>query len=650
MEDGWHEVRYGRRRRRNRAPPGDWGRGRMGWKARAPSPSPRRWDQFPYPSRPAPPPLAAYFSGPQTRSYAAVTRTRPQHPRWWGDFSRDRGSEVRREAADPQFACLIRKLYKVLRMVHHLQNVAPRDDRSPPRMIGRMMDTLTGMIKPAAPSRQTMDLIEGNARNWGYTTCIILKEHYEAGLEDSLLDLVGSSTTGWKEAFQVASRWAKRNLPRITRAVVDHAEAVITTRLEGDGLPQSRAPQSGSSQPLAPQLPPPQISTPQPAVSQPLVPQAGPAQVPTTSVVEGTSSVMANVQPPVQQQPTVLKSVATNTSQGDDWTWTSLDREPPQEQRDISRSLRKDPSQQPEAGPPLQDIDPPQCQDVMTDLVPQAMVTRGPRLEESQGWANLDDQDILLVPERTASQLELEKLFDDLQAEEEREGAEILAAHSTAMEEDIARLTSGDDVVEAENVDEDEDEFERSFDYSRPRATFTVKRHKTTTNKMVDWDLEVHKKWVILGDSNLSRCPDFTQQDLQVDSFAGANFRHAESFIRRAWVRPGLVVEKVVLSFGINNRRNKPKETTIKSLQAAIRAVKSKFPYAQYWVSLINFSPGLDEVEKQNLLILNDHIHKNMPFVPLLPDRLFRTESDHVHWTTETAEAMLDHWIDGLNS
>lgn len=111
-----------------------------------------------------------------------------------------------------------------------------------------------------------------------------------------------------------------------------------------------------------------------------------------------------------------------------------------------------------------------------------------------------------------------------------------------------------------------------------------------------------------------------------------------------------LVVEKVVLSFGINSRANKCRETTVKNLQGALRSAKRKFPYAEVWIPLVNFSEGLPEEEKENLQTLNDHIERNMPYIDLLPDYEFSTGDDDVHWTTDTAQAMFNHWMRALNS
>ena len=54
-------------------------------------------------------------------------------------------------------------------------------------------------------------------------------KHYEASLDELLGELLALLTPDWKTAFEVAVRWAKQNLLRITREEIDHAEALITT-------------------------------------------------------------------------------------------------------------------------------------------------------------------------------------------------------------------------------------------------------------------------------------------------------------------------------------------------------------------------------------------------------------------------------------
>lgn len=68
---------------------------------------------------------------------------------------------------------------------------------------------------------------------------------------------------------------------------------------------------------------------------------------------------------------------------------------------------------------------------------------------------------------------------------------------------------------------------------STPKRNFRVKRHINTDRKMIDWSLLIEKKWIFLGDSNLSRIGEHRIPDLQINSFPGANFRHAEALMKK---------------------------------------------------------------------------------------------------------------------
>ncbi|KAK2872040.1 hypothetical protein Q8A73_024568 [Channa argus] len=172
-------------------------------------------------------------------------------------------------------------------------------------------------------------------------------------------------------------------------------------------------------------------------------------------------------------------------------------------------------------------------------------------------------------------------------------------------------------------------------------------RHLQTTKKLQDWGLSVGKKWLIMGDSNVSRFPPFQVPDLQIDSYPGATFRHAEVILTKATV--STAVEKVILSFGLNNRGQHVKGTTIKQLQSAVRAATNRFPHAEIWIPEINYDRTLPHREQSNLLSLNAHILRNYKYIPELPMDTFETEDDKVHWTRGTAARMLEHWCKSVN-
>lgn len=172
-------------------------------------------------------------------------------------------------------------------------------------------------------------------------------------------------------------------------------------------------------------------------------------------------------------------------------------------------------------------------------------------------------------------------------------------------------------------------------------------RHLNTNRKLQDWGLCVRKTNLILGDSNLSRFPPFQHQDLQIDSYPGATFRHAESVLRKAL--SNRAVKMVILAFGINSRNQKPHSTTIKQLQGALRVAKRKFPEATILVPELNFSDTLPQKEKSNLKVLNTYITTSCDYIPQLPNQDFRTDRDGVHWSHHTASRMLDHWLSQVN-
>ena len=588
FDDGWTLVRRGRRRQRTRQPYWDrMGDRSDGWTERAPPVSSRKGrDQFPYPSRPVPPPRTSRYVGPQSRSFASVVRQGNQRPARRFVSPRAEGSEqVRRQPADPQFRCLARKMHALIKMVHHLQNVAPKPGKPQPRMISRMVNILSTMIRPSSPTEKTVEMIKGNADNWGYTTLIILQDHYESGLEILLEEISGLLVQDWKSPFEVAVRWAKRNLPHVTQEVIDHVEALITARGDGNNQPQAGV------------------------TEQTHGPQQTTATVAT--MTEGTS----------QRTEQVSQSAQAEPHQDQDFQPPQM--EPPQEQR--QPSLR---------GPRGVVL----TEDLLLGIE-----------EESEG----DSPDSSMQRDFTESSIyaDLEDLFGCTPVRDTGAPAVLAPMRApTVSKQGTERPVQ--QVVQAQVHQELGDLGEASRDSIDGTSTpvpqlYRVTRHVNSERKMIDWGLSVRKKWLIIGDSNLSRIPAYDIPDLQIDSYPGANFRHAEALIKKA--TSSLTVEKVLLSFGLNHRNQKARETSVKQLQGAVRAAKNKFPYAEIWIPQINFSAALSRDEKQTLLVLNGHIERNMPCLSALQNSDFHTEKDNVHWTKKTASAMLKHWATLLN-
>lgn len=624
-EDEWQMVRYGRKGRpRKQLPPFDpgarGGRRYGGMDSAFPAPPMGERDLFPSPNRPVPPRRAAppnsrYF-GPQSRSYAEVVRQgrpRPFERRWDHKGSYGPGVPGRPQQrrffpfnrnqritpTDPKFGQLVRKMHMVIKIVHHLQNVTPDPGKPGPNMISRMVETLATMIKPAAPSANTTELIVGNARNWGYTTLIILQDHYRASLEEVVSELSKDLDANWKSAFEVATRWARKNLSRIKQEVIDHAEALITA---------SRGPDKetgGGNKTSSTQTATEVQGEEEDKGDEPDEIPRGRRSREDPSQVEFREEVVDVPQVEVVIPPKC--TVATMTEE--ELPIHPVQPEAPKEQRKSRTFQRQIP-----------------VEDLIEDLLEDSEVEKG---AEGSSWGSpiLFDWDLQENLDNTPTMVPSRQMQVTAQVHRDPHPSQIGLGE---LEED-----------------EDSDDFDES-QTSTPTFRYNkVTKHIHTTRKLVDWGLSISKKWLIIGDSNLARFPRFSIPDLQIDSYPGANFRHAQSIILKAIGQ--VTVEKVVLSFGINSRKQKAKETAVKQLQAAVKVTKTRFPHAEIWIPLLNYSADLPVKEQESLDLLNAHIFRNFPYIERLGARKFRTEMDMVHWTRETAQEMFQHWVSKLN-
>lgn len=145
----------------------------------------------------------------------------------------------------------------------------------------------------------------------------------------------------------------------------------------------------------------------------------------------------------------------------------------------------------------------------------------------------------------------------------------------------------------------------------------------------------------------MSRVPPYAADGVQIDSFPGVKWCHAETLLEKATSETS--VTNLILSFGLNNRSQRDKTVAVTELKRALRAARVKFPDADIRIPVINFSSALPQPEKDTLLHLNDFISGLKEHIPALPDEVFITGRDDIHWTDETAERMLQHWNEQVN-
>ena len=167
--------------------------------------------------------------------------------------------------------------------------------------------------------------------------------------------------------------------------------------------------------------------------------------------------------------------------------------------------------------------------------------------------------------------------------------------------------------------------------------------HQHTTNKQGVWRLQVEKRSLMIGDSNLAKITGCEEEDVQIDSFPGGSFHHVESILSDVSVNHD--VKNVVLSFGINSRAWAPAPHTYNNIDRAFQTCKDKFPKAEIWAQLINYSRGIPTQEQDNLELINTYIREKHDYIPKIGRTQFSVGPDKIHWTPATATNMFNHWL-----
>ena len=197
----------------------------------------------------------------------------------------------------------------------------------------------------------------------------------------------------------------------------------------------------------------------------------------------------------------------------------------------------------------------------------------------------------------------------------------------------------------------------------RPRRTRQAKvnwtSHRDTDKK--EWRAPVsHSKVLVLGDSNLQGFGklkvDSSVGPVECHSYPGAKLRH---FTDNIWKnsQPQLSPQHVILSVGINNRNNMP-STHRDQLKRVVSLAQKTYPNAQIYIPQINYASNLEKEERASLDSLNSLLmelsgsNKKFHTISKLSPNLFTIgpkDPYKIHWTNNTAESMLTHWIRCLN-
>lgn len=581
------------------------------------------------------PPLHA-FRGDNGR----IRRTE-QTGTWWRNQRRSLNAtrsnmDTQGNTTRTDFTNKVRLFHKIIKSVHHLKNVT---QKQAPKALLRITQQLINTIKPAMPTDRTLDLIQGNARNWELTTVIILTDHYKDSLESLKTELHLDPTEDWSEAFEIAANWAKRRLGRrLLPETVQEAEEIIEKGLsnveETNGLQQ--------------------IGREAPRESR---------QCTTHVQTVGKMDF-----PPLQKNITVIAQVHRSSSSPGDIIspWTDdpedtlhMDIGPRQQQQPTTRT-----TQTPEA-PVAQRLR--QRNNGGNSATTSEIA--GSRPPDNVGLHRTEMENGFILPtgfirEEPQESPREQRQGRDYTRHRNWTTSEISHPRASLMEDtpqpsrnnglisptgSTSREMEGMDRPGSQSRSQQTDEWNWSLSEtsskgrpSRPRPT----RHAITDRKKKDWEVEIREKHVILGDSNVSKIPPFNFPDLQIDSFPGATFRHMQAVLEKVDCNPE--VENIIFSLGINNRKQKLLTTT-KEIQRLYKVTSEKFPNAEIIFPLINFARNLPFKEQEFLQNLNRHLKQKYRTLSELPRTEFDTERDGIHWTQKTAKRILNYWIEQGN-
>ena len=494
-------------------------------------------------------------------------------------------------------------LLKTIRVTHNLivahHHLAIFETQEHPPTIQRKEEELMHLIKPAKPTDQTLLLLEGNAKNWAHTTSIILQNHYHTIIEEAKNELSHCLTSDFDKSYQIAKGWARKKFGKrltagtlnITKTILEEAKDLTPTTTGGDT-----------------QSPPPPPRTPSPP---PLLPSPTTLFTPTGTMdeIQSRRTEMDNrpisfLQPLTEDIPGTTPTHNTTIQELLDQTpQTTAAADPLQEPwSTVSRTKKK--KTPPRRIPESPTISTEQNPTTGRNPAPTPGPQRSPRVRQTR------------TPENT----------------EQTTTSGTRGVHN--QQHNLTRPNTTTNTV------------------APPRKpTYHPKDHKDA------WRLRPSREILIFGDSNLNRIPLITDDRVQIESYSGMNLHWGAEVLNK--MEENNTTKHLIISLGINNKDNKTAETSRKSLARVKKAAEDKFPNADIRIALVNYPNYLNRWQKGILDGLNNEMQKNLgpgetnwKTIPKLATGLFQTrhlEDTDIHWTSNTGQAMLKHWLCCLN-
>lgn len=454
------------------------------------------------------------------------------------------------------FRTIVKSMTSCIKLYHHLTHVNSDPTTPIPNNLKLTQEQLISTVLPARPNDKTNLLKTGNAMNWTHTTVQILEEHYKKTLDDCINNLSLKPKEDWEQAFLIATRWAKKDMKRITEKTILEAKTKIF-----------------------------QIQTP------------------STSTTNKTPDNME------QENPTVH---------------TLTESTPPKKRVDVAIGTQ-------DFGPsePLYAQEKPTTPEISS---PQIPILTPPYLDGSEPLTTNKTpenmgQEISTIQPLAESTPKRRRMDMGISTQEFGPSQPLYKSvtpdtHNETLSPVLPPTYLGD---------------------SEP----LYKTHAHEGNKYLNWSLSPSRPILILGDSNISRLPYIRDSRIQVDCYPGANLSHAAHLIKNKTPTSD-IVQKVILSFGINNRKMNHPNQLGKDLQAMLKAARDTFPQGTIYIPIINYSKNQPQFFQDNIKFLNQLIRNTAHQIPEVQEDRFSTLPDNLHWDKQTALEMANHWISFL--
>ena len=161
------------------------------------------------------------------------------------------------------------------------------------------------------------------------------------------------------------------------------------------------------------------------------------------------------------------------------------------------------------------------------------------------------------------------------------------------------------------------------------------------------WSLNPTHPFLFMGDGNLALLPTVTDPRIQLEIFPGASFYHASEVIGAlTGTFPGVV--KLVLAFGLNNKRSFSAQSFEKCIRTLRARALQRFPNATVIFALIGRPISLPD-ERDGILTMVNTCMSRFPYLPSLHPRDYLVESDGSSWLRSTADKTWRLWQTHLN-